>query len=65
MKIPWRKKVRIKFDDESLAMFIRDLLGGPWQWRHNSMFQQLIIDLHLTDIKNIREEIFDWLERRQ
>ena len=64
MRLPWKKRVRIKFDDESLKSFIRDMLGGPWQWRHNSMFQELTIDLHVADIAEVRREIYEWLEGR-
>lgn len=64
MRLPWKKKVRIKFDDESLKSFIKDLLGTSWQWRYNSMFQQLTIDLHIADIAEVRREIYEWLERR-
>ena len=65
MRIPWKKRVRIKFDDESLTMFVRDLLSAPRQWRHNSMFQELTIDLHIVDIARVRSEIHEWLERRK
>ena len=65
MRIPWKRRVRIKLDDESLGMFVRDLLSGPWQWRHNSVFQELTIDLHIADIARVRSEIHEWLERRE
>jgi len=64
MKIPWKKKVRIRFDDESLISFIKDLLGHSWKWRYRDMFQELDIDLHISDFEDVRRNIYEWLERR-
>lgn len=64
MKLSWRKKVRIRLDDEHLKSFIKDLLGSSWQWRYQGVFQSLQIDLHIADINDVRRDILSWLERR-
>ena len=64
MRISWKKRVRIRMNDELLTNFIKDLLGHSRKWQYRSIFQELDIDLHVADIKNVRKDILDWLERR-
>ena len=60
----WKKKVRISMDDDMVETFIKDLLSGPWQWVYKSFFQEIRIDLHMSDPAEIRNRVLEWLERR-
>ena len=63
MKFPCKKQVRIKFNDEQLKHFIKDLLCSNWQWKYKSLFQELTIDLHVLDIQDVRKDVLEWLIR--
>lgn len=65
MRPIWKRRVRIKLDDEKLIDFVKDILTGPWKWRYHSMFQELTLDLHINNIEEVRQNILEWLKSRK
>lgn len=65
MKIPWKRKVRIKVNDNLLTSMIKDLLSQKTStWKYSSMLQELKIDRYVVDLKKVQRDIHEWLERR-
>ncbi len=64
IKLPWRRKVRIKMDDLMMENFIKDILSCPDKWISRSMFQALTIDINVKYPKRLRRRISNWLVER-
>ena len=64
MKLPWKKKVKIRMDDLMLENFIKDILCCPKTWTSRSMFHSLTIDIDVKHPKRLRRRIFNWLSER-
>ena len=64
MKIPWKKRVKLRLVGNDFEQFIKELLSGAWQWRHETMFQKLTIEITSVNMKEVRSNLQRWLERR-
>jgi len=65
MKLPWRKKVKIRMDDLMMENFIKDILCCPKKWTSHSMFQSLTIGIDVKNPKQLRASILHWLVERR
>ena len=62
MKIPWKRKVRIKVNDNLLTSMIKDLLSQKTStWKYSSMLQELKIDRCVVDLKKVQRDIERWI----
>ena len=65
IKLPWRKRVKIRLDDLAMECFIKDMLSCPEHWISESMFQTLIIDINVRRPAQLRRRILNWLTERR
>ena len=59
LKIPWSRKVDIKFTSKELELFIKELLSGGSTWEYQTMFQQLRMRLVVESPSKLRRKIYE------